>query len=257
MPTLANITHSYPRVEFVYRRCGMHMVKAGIANDPPNVHMHHIQTPHGNYDNFELLLENKILDLYQNRIPDIIICGDINIDWNSRTSGETKKYKAFLKGMGLSQGIKDATHSTVHSTTTIDHIITNWEELYCTYGVIPLGISDHDLVFVSRKKEKIPHTFSYIECRSYIKFDAIAFQREIDEYNWDDVMMCNDVNTAVELFNREFIKLVNKHAPFKHLKMLDNALGWLNRDMLAHINEREYWSKNSKNLDLPGVSTRK
>ncbi len=43
--------------------------------------------PHGNYDNFEHLLESKLLDLYQNRIPDVVICRDINIDWNSRTSG--------------------------------------------------------------------------------------------------------------------------------------------------------------------------
>ncbi len=101
-------------------------------------------------------------------------------------------------------------------------------------------------MFVSRKKAKISHSFEYIECRSYNSFDPIAFQREIDEYNWDDIMMCNDVNTAVELFNREFIKLVNKHAPFRRLKMLDNAPGWLNGDMLAHINEREYWTRKFK-----------
>ena len=202
--------------------------------------------PSGNYDNFEMFLESKILDLYQNRTPDIVICGDINIDCNCRKAGVTKRYKAFLKGMGLIQGIKDATRSTVHSNTTIDHIITNREELYCTFGVVPLGISDHDMVFVTRKKAKIPHNFHYIGCCSYNNFDPIAFQRDIDVYNWDDIVTNNDVNAAVELINREFIKIGNKHAPFKHLKMRDNAPGWLNGDMLAHINEREYWSKKFK-----------
>ena len=148
--------------------------------------------------------------------------------------------------MGLVQGIKEATQSTVHSNTAIDHIITNHEELYCTFGVVPLGIRDHNMVFASHKKAKFSQTFRYTECRSYINFDQIAFQWDIDEYNWDEIVMCNDVNTAVELFNREFIKLVNKHVPFKRLKMLDNAPGWLNGDMLAHINEREHWSKKFK-----------
>ena len=90
--------------------------------------------------------------------------------------------------MGLVQGIKEATRSTVNSKTTIDHIITNREELYCTFGVISLGISDHDMVFVSRKKARIPHTFQYIECRTYINFDPIAFQWDIDGHNWDDIL---------------------------------------------------------------------
>ena len=45
--------------------------------------------PSGNYTNFELLLENKLLDLYQNRTPDVLICGDINIGWRTRNSNIT------------------------------------------------------------------------------------------------------------------------------------------------------------------------
>ena len=89
------------------------------------------------------------------------------------------------------------------------------------------------MVFVSRKKVKIPHTSHYIECRSYNNFDPIAFQREVAEINWDEIIQCNDVNSTVELFNREFMKIVNKHAPFKRLKMRDNAPVCLIGDMLA------------------------
>ena len=144
------------------------------------------------------------------------------------------------------QLIRDCTRSTLHSKTTIDHIMTNREELYVTSGVVPMGISDHDLVFTSRKKGKLDKSFHYIKCRSYTNLDPIAFQHDIYNCDWDSILTCFDPDAAVELFNKTFLLIVDKHAPYKRFKMRDNAPGWMNGDMLAHINEREYWSRKFK-----------
>ena len=102
-----------------------------------------------------------------------------------------KKYKSFLKSMGLTQGIRVPTRITVTRSTIIDHVITNRNQLYSIFGVIPLGISDHDMVIVTRKKPKslmpptilnVGTTMTLIRC----------FQREIDELDWDVVLLCSD-----------------------------------------------------------------
>ena len=43
---------------------------------------------------------------------------------------------------------------TTTSRSTIDHIVTNRNDLYCNLGTAEPGLSDHSLTFVSRKKSK-------------------------------------------------------------------------------------------------------
>ena len=204
--------------------------------------------PSGNYQVFEALLESKVLDLYQECIPDTVILGDVNIDVGDKKSTTAKNYLKFLKTMGLDQLISEPTCVTSHSASIIDHIITNRHELYVNGGVLSLGISDHHLVFTNRKKAKISHSFSYIPCRCYTKLIDADFQRDVENIDWSPVLDCNDLDTAVNIFQELFMSVVDIHAPFIDLKMRDHAPAWIDGDMLAHINEREFWSrKHDKN----------
>ena len=38
------------------------------------------------------------------------------------------------------------------------------------------------------------------------------------------------------------LDVIDKHAPFRNLKLRDFAPAWLTGDFLTHIDEREYWS---------------
>ena len=50
----------------------------------------------GNVDHFLALLENKITDIYSENSPDILLLGDINIDFK-KSDNNTKKYSNFPK----------------------------------------------------------------------------------------------------------------------------------------------------------------
>ena len=82
-----------------------------------------------------------------------IIIGDTNCDFIKPTN-YTTHLKRIIKNHGLTQLIEDST------ATMIDHIFTNKPDIVRKSGVIPCGISDHDLIFMTRKarlpKLKIP-----------------------------------------------------------------------------------------------------
>ena len=55
----------------------------------------------------------------------------------------TKKYPQICSTLGLKQLIKHPTRITCHTSTLIDHIITNCEEKVTQSGVIDTSLSEH------------------------------------------------------------------------------------------------------------------
>ena len=110
---------------------------------------------------FQEILEAKVLDLYSEGMVDILILGDVNIDVSKPNTPCAKSYINFLKNIGLMQMTKDFTRITNASKSTIDHCITNREDLYHTVGTIDLGLSDHALIYTSRKKLDTTYNLIY------------------------------------------------------------------------------------------------
>ncbi len=173
-------------------------------------------------------------------MSDILILGDINVDLSAKNNSNTKKYLSVLKSLGLTQLVNDFTSVTNTSATIIDHILTNREELYHEGFTLDLGISDHSLICTHRKKQKLPRDWSYINCRSYRKFNDTDFQSDIDAVNWQPIFNCMNVNEAANLFQTMLMNIVDKHAPVIRLKLRHHAPGWFNHDFLSHVDERKF-----------------
>ena len=63
----------------------------------------------------------------------------------------TKGYLDFCFSFSLEQLISIPTGVTSMTATLIDHILTKSSQKVSQYSVIELGISDHDLVYCTRK----------------------------------------------------------------------------------------------------------
>ena len=98
-------------------------------------------------------------------------------------AGEKKsKKKKKMRGdypclYGLSQLITEPTRVTPDSKTLIDLCITNSPEKITNSGVIHLGISDHSLVFLSRKTQYCRTGPRVIETRQFQHFNRGKFLR--------------------------------------------------------------------------------
>ena len=78
-----------------------------------------------------------------------------------------KKYAQVCSTLGLKQLIKHPARITCHTSTLIDHIITNCEEKVTQCGVIDTSLSDHQLIFCTRKIKRVkPNNHKQMSFRS-------------------------------------------------------------------------------------------
>ena len=106
-----------------------------------------------------------------------IIIGDTNCDFIKPTN-YTTHLKRIIKNHRLTQLIEDPTRTTDSTATLIDHIITtNKPDIVRQSGVIPCGISDHDLIFMTRKARlpKLKMSPRVVNARNHKKFDPRLF----------------------------------------------------------------------------------
>ena len=68
------------------------------------------------------------------------------------------QYKLFCQRYPLELIIKHATRTTHTSSTLIDHILTNSREKISQGGVIDIGISDHQLIYLTQKLQSLSQT---------------------------------------------------------------------------------------------------
>ena len=111
------------------------------------------------------------------------ILGDINI--NLLHSGLTvpmgiKKYRDFCAIQGLTQIIKNATRITETTSNLLDHILTNSTDKISQSGIINVGISDHQLIFCTRKiiKAKTGEK-KFIKIRSLKRYSKEKFLEDL------------------------------------------------------------------------------
>ena len=77
--------------------------------------------------------------------------------------------------------IKEATRVTPSTETLIDVIATNKPKLVRTTGVLPLGITDHSLVYATlRLKRKRPPP-TVITVRNFKQFNAENFKADMEQ----------------------------------------------------------------------------
>ena len=100
------------------------------------------------------ILENQVSSVSQvHTNAEIIIMGDINVDYMNKNY-EYRHIKCLEQLFQLTQLVSENTRITEKSSSCIDHIYTNREEMVVETGVVPLGLSDHSLTYIVRKGKK-------------------------------------------------------------------------------------------------------
>ena len=109
-----------------------------------------------------------------------ILIGDTNCDFLEPTN-YTAHLKWLIKTYSLTQLIKEPSRTTHTTQTIIDHNITNRPERVYESGVIPCGISDNDLIFMTKNIRSPKSKFAprITNIRNQNRFDLRAFQHDI------------------------------------------------------------------------------
>ena len=93
----------------------------------------------------------------------------------NKVSSETKKHLEFCKTFGLKQLIKSPTRVTPNTSTLINHVLTNANQKITQCGLIDIGLSDHQMIFCTKKikKEKVGghKQISFISFKNYSVYE--------------------------------------------------------------------------------------
>ena len=110
-----------------------------------------------NVDNEATYVEGlrNMLTVVADTEKEIVITGDMNFDLKQpNKSASTKRFINMTKEFSLRQIIDNFTRITEHSKTVIDFFFTSRPDLYVS-GVIPVGFSDHSVIFAVRKLDRL------------------------------------------------------------------------------------------------------
>ena len=122
-----------------------------------------------------------------------ILTGDMNCNMLNPQDNNNRHIKRIYNTYEFKQIIKEATRTTSDTKSLIDHIATNRPERIASSGVIPCGISDHDVVYAVRTM-RIPRVrgiSKMITVRKFKKFDLPAFRSGLSKINFDRIETIN------------------------------------------------------------------
>ena len=156
-----------------------------------------------------------------------------------------------IKTYSLTQLIKEPTRTTHTTQTIIDHLITDRPES----GVIPCGISDHDLIFMTKKIRSPKSKFAprIINNRNQKRFDLRAFQHDILNIPFDEIKAtCKDANEIWLQRKTFFLDILDKHMPDTQIKIKGNRILYVKSDVKERIRQRDYLrAKANKTVQIP------
>ena len=143
---------------------------------------------------------------------EIYILGDFNINLFSKQkyifhqmntqsmSPEVKNFFQLCSLYGLEQLIKSPTRVTCSTSSLIDHIVTTFPERASQQGIIDVGLSDHQLIYCTRKfsHTKFGTTYKQITFRFLKNYTAQAYKEALGKACFPENENFSDVNKAYE-----------------------------------------------------------
>ena len=170
------------------------------------------------------------------------ILGDFNINLlhsgNRRLQQEGQKN--WCNMFDLCQLISVATRITDTTQTLLDHIYVSDKDRIAQSGVLNLGVSDHCVIFCTRKIVKgLFRRHNTTVVRSLKKYSVAEFISELNAINWDPIYSCDDVDIALEIFSRLFGEAMDKVAPERTIRIKQRSEPWINDEILQCIHDRD------------------
>ncbi len=111
----------------------------------------------------------------------------------------------------------------------------------CSSGVHSLGLSDHNLIYITRKNKKVKSAPRITKSHSFKNFNDIDYIDSIKNVNWDLVTNCTDVDQAWMIWKHLFNEVCNLHAPIKQKRVSTSLPEWINSDYIKLSKDRDYY----------------
>ena len=103
-----------------------------------------------------------------------------------------------------------------------------------------MGISDHQLVYCTRKSKKVNYfAHKNIRFRSYKNYSAELFITELEKLIFPNYEFFSDINKADSDFSTKVLEVIERIAPFKESRFRNKTESWFDGEVAECISERD------------------
>lgn len=169
------------------------------------------------------------------------LVGDFNVDF-SKKSAQRDNLMQMANRLRLEQLIKSPTRSSKNTSTVIDLIFTSTDYKYGA-GVLEIGISDHDLVYMIRKKEPEPYEEIKFKGRKYSRLDERVLIEHMKETNWRQYYGMTHPGDCWKFIVKRVENILDQYCPVRDIHIKKKKNEWVSAELLDAINERERYRK--------------
>ena len=135
------------------------------------------------------------------------------------------------------------------TSTLLDHILTNSNDLVSHSGVLDIGLSDHQLDFCTQKKSKI-NKHKTIKTRSFKKYTAEKLCDKLKDVNFANYSEYADVNDAFVDFSDKIMQAVDGITPYREFRVKGHTEYWIDGEIMERIKNRAKLLKKYKKSKL-------
>ena len=163
----------------------------------------------------------------------------------------TKGYLDFGCSYFLEQLISFPARITESTGTLIDHVLTNSTHKIIQSDVIEMSLSDHELIYSTRKTTKLKcnkhNELNIRTMKNYIAESFIELLNKIDFWNYQTFSY---VNKAYLDFITKLITAIDTLCLSKKIRIKGNIKAWFDSELISLINKRDDYYKKFKSLGL-------
>ena len=102
----------------------------------------------------------------------------------------------------------------------LDHILTNSADRISQFGIVNVGLSDHQLIYCTRKITQTRlNTHKYVKMRSLKYYSEDLYVKKLKEIDFPDYSNFKDINEAYSDFTGKVASVTDEIAPIKEVRV--------------------------------------
>ena len=117
--------------------------------------------------------------------------------------------------------------------------------------VVPLSISDHELICATLKLKKERTVPVYVTKRSFEHYDHQEFLGDMSSVPWSVVDCFDNVEDRLVAFNLLFNEVLDRHAPIRTIKVGNRPKPFVTDEILGLMKTRDKWRKQARKTKDP------
>ena len=170
------------------------------------------------------------------------ILGDLNISLinNQKHSKWNQAIPRILLTTRSKQLITSPTRITDNSSSLLDHVLTNSPDRISQTGVVDTGLSDHQLIYCTRKVNRTKlNTHKYIRTRSLKNYSQGSYLEKLNEINFPNYSKFKDINDASSAFIGKVTSVIDQIVPTKEIRIKNSSQDWFDAEIHEEIETRD------------------